>query len=128
MRASPLNRALAAIGILEIKNQMYKLEIFCTPEQQDLVLSTLHESGVDKIGNYDHCWAIGSVTGSHRALDGSTPIFGDKGKVENYPLLKVEINVAKNQVKPIVEQLRVCLGWEEPLVNVFKVYNLEFDL
>lgn len=31
---------------------MYKLEIFCTPEQQDLVLSTLHESGVDRIGNY----------------------------------------------------------------------------
>ncbi|MCT4348007.1 hypothetical protein NX845_05420 [Vibrio sp. NC2] len=50
---------------------MYKLEIFCTPEQQDLVLSTLHESGVDRIGNYDHCWAIGSVIGSHRALDGS---------------------------------------------------------
>ncbi|MCC4860635.1 hypothetical protein [Vibrio splendidus] len=107
---------------------MYKLEIFCTPEQQELVLSTLHESGVDRIGNYDHCWAIGSVIGSHRALDGSAPVFGCNGKVENYPLLKVEINVAKSQVKPIVDQLRVCLGWEEPLVNVFKVCNSEFAL
>ncbi|WP_327194895.1 hypothetical protein [Vibrio chagasii] len=107
---------------------MYKLEIFCTPEQQERVLSTLHESGVDRIGNYDHCWAIGSVTGSHRALDGSTPVFGSKGKVENYPLLKVEINVAKSQVKPIFDQLRESLGWEEPLVNVFKIYNSEFDL
>ena len=107
---------------------MYKLEIFCTPEQPERVLSTLHESGVDRIGNYDHCWAIGSVIGSHRALDGSTPVFGSKGKVENYPLLKVEINVAKSRVKPIVDQLRESLGWEEPLVNVFKIYNSEFDL
>ena len=106
---------------------MYKLEIFCTPEQQERVLSTLHESGVDRIGNYDHCWAIGSVTGPHRALDGSAPVFGSKGKVENYPLLKIEINVAKGQVKPIVDQLRESLGWEEPLVNVFKIYNSEFD-
>lgn len=107
---------------------MYKLEVFCKPEQKELVLSTLHESGVDRIGNYDHCWAIGSVTGSHRALDGANPVFGEQGKVENYALLKVEINVAKEQVKPIVEQLRVSLGWEEPMVNVFKVYNADFDL
>ncbi|CAK2422490.1 hypothetical protein VCRA2116O29_190033 [Vibrio crassostreae] len=54
---------LAAIGILEIKNQMYKLDIFCTPEQQDLVLSTLHESGVDKIGNYDTAGLLGRLQG-----------------------------------------------------------------
>lgn len=107
---------------------MYKLEIFCKPEQQDMVLSTLHESGVDKIGHYDHCWAIASVTGSHRALEGATPVFGRKGDVEQYPLSKIEINVAKDQVKALVEQLRVCLGWEEPLVNVFKIYNADFDL
>jgi len=107
---------------------MYKLEIFCKPEQQDLVQSILHDSGIDKIGNYDHCWAIGSVTGSHRALEGSNPVFGAEGNVENYPLLKIEINIVENQVKLIVEQLKVCLGWEEPLVNVFKVYNAEFDL
>ncbi|POB66531.1 cation tolerance protein CutA, partial [Vibrio vulnificus] len=27
---------------------MYKLEIFCQPNQQEMVLSTLHEAGVDK--------------------------------------------------------------------------------
>ncbi|MCD1193125.1 cation tolerance protein CutA, partial [Vibrio cholerae] len=26
---------------------MYKLEIFCQPNQQDIVLSTLHDAGVD---------------------------------------------------------------------------------
>ncbi len=44
---------------------MYKLEIFCLPEQKEVVLNTLHETGVDKIGNYDHCWVISSVKGSH---------------------------------------------------------------
>ncbi|MCG9555646.1 hypothetical protein L1D16_12845 [Vibrio sp. Isolate31] len=107
---------------------MYKLEIFCNPEQQMLVQNVLHESGVDKIGNYDHCWAIGSVTGSHRALEGSNPVFGSKGKVENYKLLKIEINVSTEQVRPIVDSLKESLGWEEPLVNVFKLYNIEFDL
>nr|WP_253824916.1 hypothetical protein [Vibrio chagasii] len=49
---------------------MYKLEIFCTPEQQERVLSTLHESGVDRIGNYDHCWAIGQLPGlTERLMD-----------------------------------------------------------
>ncbi|CCN50208.1 conserved hypothetical protein [Vibrio nigripulchritudo MADA3029] len=106
---------------------MYKLEIFCQPDQKDKVLSTLHEAGVDKIGNYDHCWAIDSVTGSHRALLGSSPVFGAIGGVENYPLLKVEINVERQFVQGIVAQLKECLGWEELLVNVLKLHNNEFD-
>ncbi len=106
---------------------MYKLEIFCQPEQKETLLQTLHNAGVDKIGNYDHCWAIGSVSGSHRALKGSHPVFGQQGQVENYPLLKIEINVAGKQVPTIVTQLKTCLGWEEPLVNIFKLYNAEFE-
>ncbi|EKO3404104.1 hypothetical protein N6C02_002352 [Vibrio fluvialis] len=107
---------------------MFKLEIFCQPEQQDLVLATLHECGVGRIGNYDHCWAIGSVMCSHRALEGSNPVFGSVGHVENYPLLKIEVNVLHNQVKPVVTQLKLCLGWEEPLVNIFKLHNEDFGL
>ncbi len=130
MRHSPLNAALA-VFVLSSRVQrgnMYKLEIFCQPNQQEMVLSTLHETGVDKIGNYDHCWAYGSITGSHRALDGSNPVFGSVGRVENYPLIKIEINVSRKYVQPIVEQLKVCLGWEEPLVNIFKLYNKDFEL
>jgi len=63
---------------------MYKLDIFCMPEQKEVVLNTLHETGVDKIGNYDHCWVISSVKGSHRSMRGSKPVFGGIGKVENY--------------------------------------------
>ncbi|TQQ54981.1 hypothetical protein [Vibrio cholerae] len=107
---------------------MYKLEIFCQPDQQDVVLSTLHDAGVNKIGNYDHCWALGSVMGSHRALEGSNPVFGSVGKLENYPLIKIEINVAHEHVKPVVQRLKACLGWEEPLVNIVKLYNSDFEL
>ncbi len=106
---------------------MYKLEIFCLPEQKERVLYTLHEAGVDQIGNYDHCWAISSITGTHRALEGSNPVFGSVGEVENYPLLKVEINVDQQHIKEIVVQLKSCLGWEEPLINILKLYNREFD-
>ncbi len=130
MRASHLNKALAVFVFSSRvqRGNMYKLEIFCQPNQQEMVLSTLHEAGVDKIGNYDHCWAYGSITGSHRALDGSNPVFGSVGRVENYPLIKIEINVSRKYVQPIVEQLKVCLGWEEPLVNIFKLYNKDFEL
>ena len=106
---------------------MYLLEIFCQTEQREQVLDTLHQAGVDMIGNYDHCWAIGSVTGSHRALEGSNPVFGSSGEVESYPLSKIEINVEGDQVASIVKQLKEFLGWEEPLVNVIKLYNDEFD-
>jgi len=106
---------------------MYLLEIFCQTDQRDQVLSTLHEAGVDVIGKYDHCWAIGSLTGSHRALEGSSPSFGSSGDVENYPLSKIEINVEQDQVALIVKELKTTLGWEEPLVNVLKLYNDEFD-
>ena len=107
---------------------MYLLEIFCQTDQIEKVLNTLHGAGVDMIGNYDHCWAIGSVTGSHRALEGSHPMFGSSGDVENYPLAKIEINVDHDQVASIVKKLKVSLGWEEPLVNVIKLSNAEFDL
>ena len=107
---------------------MYLLEIFCQTEQIDQVLETLHGAGVDMLGNYDHCWAIGSVTGSHRALEGSRPMFGSSGDVENYPLAKIEINVERDQVGSIVKQLKDSLGWDEPLVNVIKLSNDEFNL
>lgn len=106
---------------------MYKLEIFCLPEQKEKVLCILHEAGVDQIGNYDHCWAIHNIMGSHRALPGSNPVFGLIGEVENYPLLKIEINVDQQHVKEIVVELKSCLGWEEPLVNILKLYNGDFD-
>lgn len=106
----------------------YLLEIFCQSEQIEQVLNTLHAAGVDMIGNYDHCWAIGTMTGSHRALEGSRPMFGSSGEVENYTLAKVEINVERDQVAAIVKQLKVSLGWEEPLINIIKLANDEFDL
>jgi hypothetical protein len=106
---------------------MYLLEIFCQTEQIEDVLKTLHNAGVDVMGNYDHCWAIGSFTGSHRALDGANPLFGASGGVENYPLSKIEINVDDFQVAPIVKELKTILEWEEPLVNVLKLFNDEFD-
>ena len=105
---------------------MYKLEIFCQPSQKEAVLNTLHEAGVDKVGNYDHCWAISTVSGSHRALLGSNPVFGSYGEVEKYSLVKIEINVAKQHVQAVVDQLKVCLAWEEPMINIMKLYNCEF--
>jgi hypothetical protein len=106
---------------------MYLLEIFCQMDQREDVLRTLHEAGVDVMGNYDHCWAIGSITGSHRALEGSRPLFGASGGVENYTLSKIEINVDGDLVAEIVKELKACLGWEVPLVNVLKLYNEDFD-
>ncbi len=76
---------------------MYKLEIFCNPDQQMLVQNVLHESGVDKIGNYDHCWAIGSVTGSHRALEGSNPVFGLKVRSKTTSYLKLKSTSQQNK-------------------------------
>ena len=105
---------------------MYLLSIFCKPEQQELVLRTLHELGVDRIGQYDHCWAITTYEGSHRALEGANPVFGGKGEVERYPLLKIEINVERDQVKLTVKALKAVLGWEEPMVNIVKLTNDEF--
>ena len=107
---------------------MYRLDIFCQPEQIETILSVLHKEGVDKIGNYDHCWAISAVKGSHRALDGARPVFGEIGKVENYQLLKIEINVRHAQVKQTVMHLKKALGWDEPMVNIFKLENLEFEI
>lgn len=105
---------------------MYLLSIFCKPEQQESVLSTLHELGVDRIGHYDHCWATSTYEGSHRALEGANPVFGGKGEVEHYPLLKIEINIEQHQVELTVKALKAVLGWEEPMVNIVKLANDEF--
>ena len=55
-------------------------------------------------------------------------MFGSSGDVENYPLAKIEINVERDQVASIVKQLKDSLGWDEPLVNVIKLSNDEFNL
>ncbi|WP_245680726.1 hypothetical protein [Veronia pacifica] len=79
---------------------IFKLEIFCQPNQKEQVLNTLHQHGVDRVGNYDHCWAISMVEGSHRALDDAKPVFGASGLVESYPLVKVEITINQPLIPP----------------------------
>jgi hypothetical protein len=49
------------------------------------------------------------------------------GEVENYPLLKIEINVDCHHAKEIMAQLKLRLDWEEPLVNILKLCNNELD-
>jgi hypothetical protein len=107
--------------------EYFKLEIFVPATHLDVIQEALHEIGVGKIGLYDHCFAVTSMTGMFRPLDGSTPYSGTPGQVSRMLEFKLETRCPKPLVQAALDAIRRIHPYEHPLVDVIPLANHEFD-
>ena len=106
-----------------MKIKAVKLEIFIPEDYIDPLRHALHEVGVGRIGQYDHCLSITQVSGYWRPLPGSDPHLGEVGEVSHATECKVEVDCPFNLVEEALRAIKAVHPYEEPLINVLPLLN-----
>ena len=100
---------------------MYKLCFFVPASHVDVVKSAVFAVGGGRIGDYDHCaWQVLGL-GQFRPLDGSQPFIGEAGQVEQVEEWKVELVVADELIRGVVDALKQSHPYETPAYEVWRL-------
>ncbi|MCG6573470.1 NGG1p interacting factor NIF3 [Pseudomonas sp. AF32] len=100
---------------------MYKLCFFVPPSHVDVVKNAVFSAGGGRIGDYDCCaWQVLGL-GQFRPLDGSQPFIGEAGQVEQVEEWKVELVVADELIRQVVEALKQSHPYETPAYEVWRL-------
>ncbi|WHS59294.1 YqfO family protein [Pseudomonas sp. G2-4] len=100
---------------------MYKLCFFVPASHVDVVKSAVFAAGGGRIGDYEHCaWQVLGL-GQFRPLDGSQPFIGEAGQVEQVEEWKVELVVADELIRGVVEALKQSHPYETPAYEVWRL-------
>lgn len=100
-----------------------KLEIYIPVEYVERLRDALHEAGAGRIGNYDHCLSVVSVTGYWRPLEGAVPYEGHVGEVSSGTECKVEVRCERRYVAEALAAIRRIHPYDEPVINVLPLAN-----
>jgi hypothetical protein len=107
--------------------EVVKLEIFVPKPQVHFLRDELAKIGVGKIGTYDHCSSVSTVSGSWRPLLGSDPYQGEIGTIEHGEECRLEMNCARGLVPAALEVVRRIHPYETPVVNIVPLLNNLFE-
>ncbi|AMZ74607.1 MULTISPECIES: YqfO family protein [Pseudomonas] len=100
---------------------MYKLCFFVPASHVDVVKNAVFAAGGGRIGDYDHCaWQVLGL-GQFRPLDGSQPFIGQAGQVEQVEEWKVELVVADELTRGVVDALKQSHPYETPAYEVWRL-------
>ena len=100
---------------------VYKLSFFVPDSHVERVKSAVFAAGGGRIGAYDHCsWQVLGL-GQFRPLDGSQPFIGQTGQVEQVEEWKVELVVADELIRTVVEALKQSHPYETPAYEVWRL-------
>ena len=102
---------------------MLKLEIFIPKSHLAVLRTALQSVNAGRLSNYDSCLAYSRVIGSWRPLDGSNPYLGAEGHISEEEELKVEVNIAAENLDATLNAIRQVHPYEEPLINIIPLLN-----
>ena len=102
-----------------------KLETYIPETHLRDLQKVLQETDAGHIGNYDSCISYSRVTGMWRALDGANPYIGVQGEISEEPEIKVEVTLKAEQADDVVAAVRRVHPYEEPVINLIPLLNME---
>jgi len=103
---------------------MYKICVYIPETHLQAVKDALFAAGAGRIGNYDSCcWQV-LGEGQFRALEGSDPFIGQKGKVETVKEYKVELVCEDTLIKQAIAAMKKVHPYETPAYEVWKLENI----
>lgn len=105
------------------KELLRKLYTFCPVENADLVRKALFDAGAGFIGNYDECSYNMEGFGTFRALEGTNPYVGEKGKQHKEKELKIETIYPAFLEKNILKALIGSHPYEEVAYDIISLEN-----
>lgn len=100
---------------------MYSLTYYIPLSDHARVKQALFDSGAGKIGQYDECcWEL-LGNGQFRPQNGSNPLVGQTGKLEQLAEYKVEMVCADEKIREVVETLLREHPYEQPAYFINQV-------
>lgn len=105
------------------KELLRKLFTFCPSGKAEFVRKALFDAGAGHIGNYDECSFNSEGFGTFRALEGTNPYVGEKGKQHRERELKIEVIFPSYLEKKIIEALIASHPYEEVAYDIVSLEN-----
>ena len=100
---------------------MYTLCFYVPVSSLEAVKSAVFAAGAGRIGNYDHCcWQV-QGQGQFRPLEGSNPILGKQGEIEQVTEYRVEMVCEARAIAAVVQALKEAHPYEEPAWHVLEM-------
>jgi len=105
----------------------YKLEIHAPENYMDRIKNALFSAGAGKTGNHDSVIAIIKTSGYWKPLKNATPYQGEK-KTRHYgEEVRLDIRCHEECVKAALEAVKEVHPYEDPLINIVRLSNHEFE-
>ena len=104
---------------------LQKLVTFIPESHFEQVSRAIFDAGAGHIGNYDSCGYCLEGKGSFRALDGTNPFVGEKGKLHIEPEIRFETVFPTHLNKNIVTALVKSHPYEEPAYDIYALQNVD---
>lgn len=105
------------------KGLLKKLFTFCPAEKADMVRKALFDAAARHIGNYDQCSFNSEGFGTFRALEGTNPYVGEKGKQHREKEQKIEVIFPAYIEKKVIEALFASHPYEEIAYDIIALEN-----
>lgn len=106
-----------------MNTEIFKLEIFIPESHFEILRKVLLNVDAGHIGKYDGCLSYSRVTGCWRPLEGTNPYMGTKGEFCMAEELKVEVCCKCEKLKETISAIKEVHPYEEPVINVIKLYG-----
>lgn len=105
------------------KGMLRKLYTFCPENKADEVRLALFNAGCGHIGNYDQCSFNTAGFGTFRALEGSDPYVGKKGKQHREKETRIETIFPAHLEKKVIGALLSSHPYEEVAYDIVPLEN-----
>jgi dinuclear metal center YbgI/SA1388 family protein len=97
----------------------FKVVVFIPGRSLQKVRAAAFGAGAGHIGSYSNCSFSTSGTGTFFGEDGSSPVVGETGRLEEVPELKLELLVDSDTLAPVLGALRGAHPYEEAAIDVY---------
>jgi dinuclear metal center YbgI/SA1388 family protein len=113
--------ARAPLRPVEAPDEELKLVTFVPPEHVEAVSRALFAAGAGRIGKYSSCSFRGAGTGTFFGGEGTHPVVGEAGRLEEAVELRLETVVPASCVEAVVGALRASHPYEEPAFDLVRL-------
>ncbi len=100
-----------------------KVVVFCPVDHAEKVREAMFSGGAGHIGNYDSCSYNLEGEGTFRALEGTHPYVGEKGKLHFEKEVRIETIVPSYKLSDVIGAMLAVHPYEEVAYDVYPLDN-----
>ena len=106
-----------------MERKKVKVVVFVPETHADQIRQALSDSGAGVIGNYHHCSFSTKGTGRYVPGDQAKPHIGQVGQSSSVGEERIETPCNLEDLPKIIEAVKSVHPYEEPVIEVYQLFN-----